>query len=233
MPKQKKHLKVPKKLETPVQKPSSRPAPAKGALPLLASLLLLALAMSFTFQPALRLLRLWSGQDGFQHYKLTFTMDGVPAEWGYACWTGPFLDEIKNKFKDYNEKAITVTYTAAPLLNQNINGGPLSIGGKAFTDGIGSHAPSKIAFSLQGKFSRFSCLAGLDATSSRESQGVIYSVLADGREIFKSPKLKADADPFPIEVSVAGVKELILYADNVEFNNTGSNIDWVNLKFIP
>ena len=118
----------------------------------------------------------------------------------------------------------------APLLDHNIQGGVLKIGGTAFPAGIGTHAPSKIAFDLGGKINRFSCLVGLDQVSPN-SAGVVYSVLADGREIFRSPKLRSDADPLPIDVSVAGAKELVLFADNCEFGDMGSSVDWVDLKF--
>lgn len=207
--------------------------PATTPIPILhwvVSLLLLVLAAFLVPGATTRMARLWMGQDGFERYPLNFTLNGVPAEWGYAAWTGPLTDDIKQKFKHPEELALNGTYTLPPKANQNVDGGPLVINGSAFETGIGTHAPSKIAFSLQGKFGRFSCLVGLDKTAVN-SQGVIYTVIADGREIFRSPKLKLDADPFPIDISVAGVKELVLDAIQTEFTNTGSNVDWVNLKF--
>ena len=104
------------------------------------------------------------------------------------------------------------------------------INGVTFQSGVGTHAPGKIAFSLDGKFSRFSCGVGLDATSVL-SRGVIYAVIADGREIFRSPKLGLDADPYPMDVEVGGVHELVLNAVQTDFADTRSNVDWVNLKF--
>jgi len=167
------------------------------------------------------MLRLWVNQDEFERHKLDFKVDGAPAVWGYAAWAGLF--DGGGKFPLRN---------LPPLLNHNIEGGALVINGATFQSGIGTHAPGKIAFSLQGKFSRFSAFAGLDATSTG-SRGVIYSILADGREIFRSPKLYLGADPFLIDVPVAGVRELVLNADQTEFTNTGCNVDWVDLKFNP
>ncbi len=206
-----------------------------GIFTLLSGLLVLALALSLAPQPALRMARLWMGQDGIPRLKLDFTVDGVPAKWGYACWTGPFTENL-SKFGfpgegPYNE----ILRNLPPNLNHNIEGGALSINGSSFPAGIGVHAPSKIAFSLKRKISRFSCLVGLDRLFSTMEQqtGIIYSLLADGQEIFKSPKLKSDADPFPIDISVAGVNELVLFANTTEFYDIDSDVDWVNLKFEP
>ncbi|SRR5579871_1359734 len=203
-----------------------------GALPALAAALLLALAFLPVLQPSLRMVRLWSGQDGFERHKLDATVDGIPAEWGYAAWTGPVSDDIRNKFGYLGEKISNVTFTLPPKVNLNIDGRPLVIHGTTFQNGFGTHAPSKIAFDLQGKAGHFSCKVGQDSTSSPD-WGVVYVVLADGREIFRSPKMKSDAEAFPIDVPVAGAKELVLCADNTEFTNTESNVDWVDLKFIP
>jgi hypothetical protein len=209
----------------------SRPAtPPATLLPAMASILLSALVVFLVLHPSLRMLRLWVSQDGYERHQLNFSVDGVPAEWGYACWTGPLTDDFKSKYGHSQDTALNVTFTLPPKLNQNIDNGPLVINGTTFQTGIGSHAPSKIAFALQGKCNHFSCFVGLDKTST-VNRGVIYTFIADGREIFRSPKLKLDAAPFPVDVSVSGVKELVIYADNMEFYNTGSNVDWVNLNF--
>jgi hypothetical protein len=197
------------------------------------SLSLLAFTFSIILPPTLNETHRWLGQDGIPRKKLDFTIDKIPAKWGYACWIGPFLDNPAKFGSIDNGPTNEIFRNLPPLLNRNIVDGPLNINRTLFSNGIGTHAPSKIAFSLQGKINRFSCKVGLDMTSdtNNNSYGVVFFLLADGREIYRSPKLKIDADPFPIDVPVAGVKELVLGVDNCEFNNTGSNPDWVDLKF--
>jgi hypothetical protein len=119
-----------------------------------------------------------------------------------------------------------------PLLNHNMAGTPLWINQLSFAEGIGSRAPSKIAFNLEKKYAHFSCKVGLDKTSGY-NHGVIFSLIADGREIYKSPKLLSNSDPFPVNCSLDGVKELVLFADNMQVDETVSNVDWVDLKFEP
>lgn len=194
------------------------------------SLLLLGLGLSLTLQPILRITRIWLRQDGIERHPLSFTVDGVPAAWGYAAWTGFLAEDVVRTFHLPYPGRVNTTVSIPPVLNQNILGGPLNINGVPFTGGIGTHAPSRIAFNLGGKVRQFSCRVGLDV-SSQNSLGVVYSVWADGKEVFISPKLKADADPFPIQVSVAGAKEMVLFADDCEFGNMWNNVDWVDLKF--
>lgn len=196
----------------------------------LAAFLLLALSLALAFKPDQRMIRLWLNGDGIERFKLDFKINGVPTEWGYACWAGPFVEFLGN-FGITGQGIVNETFrNIPPVLNHNIDGGALNINGAIFNEGIGTHAPSKIAFSLQRKYSRFSCRVGLDATT-KDNVGVFYSLLADGREIYRSPKLKSDADPLPIDVSVTGVKELVLCVDPTEFQGIWSNTDWVDLKF--
>jgi hypothetical protein len=230
MPRQKKRFKAKRNPRTTSVPAAPRPVPATNmVLPWVSTLLLLGLAFSLSLQPAIRMGRLWMGQDGFQRYKLEFNVNGVPAEWGYACWAGPLTVPL-SQFGQPGEGVFNDSRSIPPAVDHNIDGGALDINGTPFSNGIGVHAPSKIAFAPQGKSSRFSCLVGLDVKGN-QSLGVIYSLVADGHEIFKSPKLKSDADPFPINVSLSGVKELVLCADITEFGDIDSDVDWVNLKF--
>lgn len=199
---------------------------------LISSVFIMAMFL-WTLQSNLRIVRLWLNQDEFERHKLAFSVEGVPAEWGYAAWTGLFGENMPPVgWAQAGSMDELLQKNIPPVLNHNIEGGPLVVNAIAFPSGIGTHAPGKIAFSLQGKFSRFSCRVGLDAASIY-SKGAIYSVVADGREIFRSPKLQIDVDPFPIDVSVTGVHELVLNAVQTEFENTHSDVDWVDLKFTP
>ena len=217
----------------PAQAPSNIPTRPSPALQILFSTILIAVFVLLTLQPTLRIARLWLYHDEFERHALNFTVDGAKAEWGYAAWAGLFNEKLI-RFGSGLDGPVgeLLLKNLPPLFDLNIEGGPLKINNAVFSSGIGTHAPSKIAFALQGKFNRFSCRVGLDVTSVN-SRGAIYSVVADGREIFRSPKLGMEAEPYPIDVSVAGVKELVLKTIQTDFSNTGCNVDWVDLKFTP
>ncbi|HJT23395.1 MAG TPA: glycosyltransferase, partial [bacterium] len=144
----------------------------------LISFLLLAAVVLGTLNPTLRMLRLWVHQDEFERHSLNFSVDGVPAKWGYAAWAG-YFDEPLTRFgsNEWGPVGELLLKNLPPVLNHNIEGGPLVINTTSFPSGIGTHAPGKIDFPLQGKFSRFSCKVGLDAASVN-SRGAIYTVIA-------------------------------------------------------
>ena len=197
---------------------------------LMASIFILIAAASLCFDSTMRMIRLCFYGDGTERLKCDFNLDGVNAKWGYACWEG--LNTTSEKRFGFSYVKSVNELIRQPTLNHNIEGGPLNINGNTFIQGVGGHAPSKIAFDLQGKYNEFSCKVGLDK-SSGYNHGVIFTLMADGKEIYKSPKLNSDADPFLINCSVTGVKELVLFADNMRFDEVVSNVDWVDLKFEP
>lgn len=205
------------------------------SLSLFASVFLLMMTLFFCFDPTMRLIRVCLNGDGIERLKCDFTVDSVKTKWAYACWSGNYPTREDSQKFGCNYEYLSFETVKLPLLNQNIGEGPLNINGQTFSQGIGSHAPSKIAFDLQGKYARFSCKVGLDIMSKSDynNHGVVFTLIADGKEIYRSPKLGLDADPFPIDCSVVGVKELVLFADNLRFDDALSNVDWVDLKFDP
>ncbi len=54
-------------------------------------------------------------------------------------------------------------------VNQNVQGGPLQIGKKVFTSGIGTHAPSIIEYTLPEAFARFQAKVGIDVGGTEQS----------------------------------------------------------------
>jgi len=194
------------------------------------TILLLFSVFGLCLYPTPRIIRYFLYGDPIARLKCGYSVDGVPVKWGYACWTA--FNLVKEKKFGLTVPAWNCELVKVPALNHNMDGGPLKIYNTTFEQGIGSHAPSKVAFDLDGKYSRFSCKVGIDRLTGYDyNHGVLFYVYADGKEIYRSPKLRSDADPFPIECSVQGVKDLVLFADNTEVQDILSNVDWVDIHF--
>jgi len=118
-----------------------------------------------------------------------------------------------------------------PSRDKAVGGEGLRIRGKAFRKGIGTHAPSEIVFDLGGKVSKFTCLVGADEGGGG-SDRVIFRVLADGQELFKSPVMTTGQEALPVEVQLEGKKELTLKVDYGPGADSWGHADWVDLKFI-
>jgi hypothetical protein len=92
--------------------------------------------------------------------------------------------------------------------NTAFDGGPLVIGERTFEKGLGTHANSSISYNLFGGFKTFTSVIGVNGKMPGAS--VVFSVLCDGEERFKSPVMTANSEPLPITVDLRGVNELKL-----------------------
>jgi NPCBM/NEW2 domain len=98
----------------------------------------------------------------------------------------------------------------------------LSLGGRYFTDGLYAHSPSRHVFDLGGNWKKFSAEAGLQSGGFGSA---VFVVKADGREIYRSPKLKG-AKSAKISVDVSGAKSLELLVEDAGEGNRGAWSIW-------
>ncbi len=141
---------------------------------------------------------------------MTLDFNGIKSKSGYVGWS-----------KDGSGN---------PEIDRNIVGDPLKVADKGFEHGIGTHAPSKIVFALNGRVKRFSCKVGAD-NGGGESDAVIFSVLADGKRIFKSHIMDPSMKPVPVDVETKGAKELSLQVKYAHGHSEKGWADWLEPKF--
>lgn len=75
-------------------------------------------------------------------------------------------------------------------INESIEGNKMTVNGKKFKFGYGTHAASETVFNIEGKFNTFSMQYGLD-DESLCSSGVKMQVLGDGRVLAETEFFKA------------------------------------------
>jgi hypothetical protein len=172
--------------------------------------------LGWTFQPTLRAGRLILGKGQFQVLPLSLSLAGVEVTRGYAGWS----------------QGTGHPRSTVPALDRNIEGGELNIDGIKFEHGIGTHAPSELVLKLDGRYRKFSCFVGLDRMAPK-SPGVVYTLKADGREIFRSPKHYLSSEPLPLSADISGVRELTLGVETTELEDDASDVDWVQVKWEP
>ncbi len=107
----------------------------------------------------------------------------------------------------------------------------LSVNYYFYEKGIGSHANSEITYHLNKEFSKFSTDFGVD-TEGDQSAKVYYSILRDGRLLFKSDiKGRFDA-PSLTAVNVKGVNFLTLKITKAGDSIYGAHADWLDPMLI-
>ena len=103
---------------------------------------------------------------------------------------------------------------------------PLSIGGSRYETGMGAFADSEIEYDINGLYDSFSVLVGPDS-SSLEDGGVEFSILGDGREIWRSGSLKKSNSPKQGNVTITGVRRLVLRLVGSPGQKNRAQGDWI------
>jgi alpha-galactosidase len=116
--------------------------------------------------------------------------------------------------------------TAQP--NRSVEGNPLTIAGQIFKKGLGSHSEGLITLDLKGGAQRFQALVGLDDEAAGHKGSVVFSVLADKKEIFRSPLMVAGTKAVKVDVSLKGVKKLSLIIEDGGDGTDYDHADWVD-----
>lgn len=128
-----------------------------------------------------------------------------------------------------------------------VKGGRLRLGGRTFEKGLGVHSYCELEFTLNGQYSSFRAVIGLDDSTRYLGTpglgGVVFKVLIDGKPAkdlqvdgAATPadpgikKLKGEK-PSEITVDVAGAKTLTLIAD-YHFMHILGRADWADAYLV-
>jgi Gpi18-like mannosyltransferase len=111
-------------------------------------------------------------------------------------------------------------------INANTTGSTLSIGGKRYANGFGTHASSTVNFKLPENAKSLSFIAGLD--SQVVSASVTFYVWGDGKLLWQSPLLThSEKNSKAVTVDLTGVKEISLRVSSMG-DISSDHADWVN-----
>ncbi len=118
-----------------------------------------------------------------------------------------------------------------PLANRSVQDRPLSIAGRAFEQGVGTHAESHMWIDLQGGCRRFSAWVGVDDEVGRSSASIEFRVVADGETLYRRGIMKAGDAAQRVDVNLSGKQTLLLSvrsgSDGVDFDHA----DWADAVF--
>ncbi len=118
-----------------------------------------------------------------------------------------------------------------PGIGKSVDGRGLRIGKRAFDKGVGTHANSRLRVALDGKVSRFQAWVGVDAEVGKRGT-VRFRILADGKEVLRTPRLVGGQDPVRVDLPLTGVRSLILLVmadgDGIDYDHA----DWADARFV-
>jgi alpha-galactosidase len=118
-----------------------------------------------------------------------------------------------------------------PQKNQSITERPLSIGGQAFEQGVGTHANSECWIVLDGKVQSFSASVGVDDNANNGAASIEFWIYGDGRELWRSGVCKWQDKPRECRIALAGVKILELVVTDAGDNVSYDHANWAQAVF--
>ena len=127
-----------------------------------------------------------------------------------------------------------------PQAVKSVDGNPLTVAGKTYAHGFGTHPESAILFRANGKVSAFDALVAIDDDAKHAGSGKSYGkptarfkVWADGRIVWSSGDVKLGQQPVPVHVNLVGAREIILETTGggkwTAFD--AANADWLEARF--
>jgi len=102
----------------------------------------------------------------------------------------------------------------------------LSVNYFFYRQGFGTHANSQIVFDLDKKFQRLETDFGVDTAAGNQAS-VFFEIYGDDKLLFRSPKMTKGDLPGHAEVSLEGVKTLLLAVNDAGDGITEDHANWL------
>jgi len=127
----------------------------------------------------------------------------------------------------------------APGIGKSAGGGPFSVAGKRYYDGIGVHAKAELVYACRPEWRKFVATVGIDDTvRPRKTGSIVCHVIAEDtagkkQTLAKSPVLqsgKQEEHHFDVPLP-AGTAKLHLVVDDAGDGANCDHADWVNAGF--
>lgn len=160
----------------------------------------------------------------------------------YLVYEGVCYAEVSEQFIFWSEETVdtfatNLDWTTATIgwgsihKDQSVNGNSLTLAGKNFEHGIGTHANSDIIMNIPDGAEKFLAVAGCDLEMSG-SNTMMFFVYIDGKLIDSSSLIKIGQHYiFDIDIP-EGAKEIRLYAyEGTYGGNTNDHADWAVAAF--
>jgi alpha-galactosidase len=115
--------------------------------------------------------------------------------------------------------------------DQSVDGNPISIAGKKFDHGFGTHANSVMRLGLGGKAESFTARVGVDDELT-DVGTITFTLTGDGKKLWESSALNFGDAPESVTVDLHGVQTLVLSARDGGDGNDHNHADWADAQIV-
>ncbi|HWD40166.1 MAG TPA: NPCBM/NEW2 domain-containing protein [Fimbriimonas sp.] len=113
--------------------------------------------------------------------------------------------------------------------NRSVGGHSLSIGGRTFEHGVGTHAHSEVTINLAGNATKFSAWVGVDDEAAANGS-VRFVIYVNDKRVANSGVMHAKSPAKNLSVDLTGAKRIRLVADE-DGDIDNDHADWADAQF--
>lgn len=147
-----------------------------------------------------------------------------------SCGDGIPQDEKDNAFwLDQADLTAMQQDWSAAHANLSCDSNKLSIAGKSYDRGVGTHAVSKLMIDVHGSGERFKGAAGVDDECG-EQASVEFFILGDKKILWQSGLMKVGYSAKSFDIDIRGIQKLALYVSDGGDHIHYDHADWVNAR---
>jgi len=114
-------------------------------------------------------------------------------------------------------------------MNQSVWEKPLTIGGKIYPRGIGTHAPSRIVYSVDKQYKRFQAQAGADGATGPT---VTFEVWVDGTKRWESGLMTREMPAKSVDLDISGAAVLEIVVGDGGNGFGADHADWAEARLL-
>ena len=113
--------------------------------------------------------------------------------------------------------------------NQSVWEKPMTIAGRHFRRGLGVHAVSEVVYALNGGYTTFEALVGMDGANRGTGD---FEVWVDGTKRWESGRMTWEDAPQAVRVDISGGLELRLRVGDGGDGITGDHANWAEARLL-
>ncbi len=117
-----------------------------------------------------------------------------------------------------------------PQADKTVDGHTLTLQSRPFASGFGTHAPGLLAINLQQNAQRFQAVVGVDDEVGLGKGHVEFQVWGDGKRLWTSRVLRCGDTPQAVDISLQGVKQLLLRVTTAGAIFDFCHADWADAR---
>lgn len=115
--------------------------------------------------------------------------------------------------------------------DKSIGGATIRLRGKRFEKGLGVHSRTLLTYSLNGEYSRFKAVVGID-DEAKGKGNTIFRVFGDEALLYESRDLTGSSIAENVDLGVSGVEKIVLEVDYGKEFHIGDRAVWADARLI-